>query len=121
MVRDFDLPIEIVLCPTVRESDGLAMSSRNAYLSHAERQQATTLYKSLQLAESLLQSGEHDVAVLTERMRDSLATEGITSVDYITFVTAGTVTPVEKITGPTVVALAVRVGTTRLIDNHTIG
>lgn len=120
MVQDFDLPVEIVLCPTVREPDGLAMSSRNAYLTAIERQQAASLYRALQLAESLCQAGERDVAELTEKMLNCLTETGITKVDYIAFVAAGTVTPVEKITGPTVLALAARVGQTRLIDNLTI-
>ncbi|TWU30118.1 pantoate--beta-alanine ligase [Bythopirellula polymerisocia] len=121
MVKDFDLAIAVIDCPTVRELDGLAMSSRNAYLTPIERQQAAGLYKSLQLAESLYQAGECDVATLTGHMRLSLAEADITKVDYIAFVAAGTVTPVKKITGPTVVALAARLGTTRLIDNLTIG
>ncbi len=120
MVKDFNLPIEIVLCPTVREPDGLAMSSRNAYLTALERQQAAALNRALQLAESLYQAGERDVAELTEKMLNCLTEVGITNVDYVAFVAAGTVTPVEKITGPTVVVLAARVGQTRLIDNLTI-
>ncbi|QEG33313.1 pantoate--beta-alanine ligase [Bythopirellula goksoeyrii] len=120
MVRDFNIPIEIVICPTIREPDGLAMSSRNAYLSPSERKQATAIYRSLKLAESLYRNGEADVDTLTKQMRGCLADSNITNVDYIAFVAAGTVHPVERITGPTVVALAARVGATRLIDNHTI-
>ncbi len=121
MVADFDLPIELVVCPTVREVDGLAMSSRNAYLSPTERQQAATLWKSLQLAESLYKRGECDVAKITEQMRACLASAGIQKLDYIAFLAEGTVEPVTTLAGPTVVALAVRVGQARLIDNHTIG
>lgn len=120
MVKDFNIPIEIVLCSTAREPDGLAMSSRNAYLSSSDRKQATAIHRSLQLAESLYRNGEADVDTLTKQMRGCLADSNITDVDYIAFVAAGTVHPVDRITGPTVVALAARVGATRLIDNHTI-
>lgn len=121
MAADFNLPMEIVVCPTVRESDGLAMSSRNAYLKPAERQQAANLWKSLVLAESLLQSGERNTEIISEHMRVLLAQAGIDQIDYIAFVAEGTVDPVDHINGRTVVALAARVGQARLIDNHTIG
>jgi pantoate--beta-alanine ligase len=121
MVADFNLPIEITACPTVRESDGLAMSSRNAYLNPSERQQAATLWKSLQLADSLHRAGETSVDVITQKMRECLAAAGIDRIDYIAFLAEGTVKPVSTVSGRTVVALAVRVGQARLIDNHTIG
>lgn len=121
MVKDFNLPVEIVVCPTVREADGLAMSSRNAYLSSNERQQAAALWRSLQLAEALSRSGETDVAKISGEMRALLSQAGIENVDYIAFLVEGTVTPVTTIQGPTVVAIAARVGQARLIDNHTIG
>ncbi len=121
MVADFNLPIEITACPTVRESDGLAMSSRNAYLNPSERQQAATLWKALTLAESLHQAGETDADNISQKMRGCLAAAGIDSIDYVAFLAEGTVEPVSKISGRTVVALAARVGQARLIDNHTIG
>lgn len=121
MVSDFNLPIEMVVCPTVRESDGLAMSSRNAYLSPAERKQAAGLWQALQLAESLTRDGQRDVAKITSAMRELLAAAGIDQVDYIAFLADGTVQEVQTVAGPTVVALAARVGQARLIDNHTIG
>ncbi len=121
MIADFNLPIELVVCPTVREPDGLAMSSRNAYLNPDERLQAASLWKSLQLAESLHKQGERDTAKISEQMRACLAVAGINKDDYIAFLNPGTVEPVTTITGPTVVALAARVGQARLIDNHTIG
>jgi pantoate--beta-alanine ligase len=121
MATDFNLPIEIVVCPTIRESDGLAMSSRNAYLTPTERQQAANLWKSLMLAESLYQSGERNTEIISEHMRELLAQAGIDQIDYIAFVAEGTVDPVDHITGRTVVAIAARVGQARLIDNHTIG
>jgi pantoate--beta-alanine ligase len=121
MAVDFNLPIEIVVCPTVRESDGLAMSSRNAYLKPAERQQAASLWKSLLLAESLCNSGERNTEIISTQMRTLLEAAGIDRIDHIAFVAEGTVDPVDQITGRTVVALAARVGQARLIDNHTIG
>jgi pantoate--beta-alanine ligase len=121
MVADFNVPVEIVVCPTVRESDGLAMSSRNAYLKPGERQQAATLWKSLLLAESLYQAGERNTEIISAQMRLLLESAGIDRIDYIAFVAEGTVDPVDQITGRTVVALAARVGQARLIDNHTIG
>lgn len=120
MVRDFNLPVEVVLCPTVREPDGLAMSSRNAYLSPAERRQANAIFRSLQLTEELYRAGEIEVSTLEMKMRNCLKDADIRNIDYIAFVAAGTVTPVDKISGPTVVALAARIGQTRLIDNHLI-
>lgn len=120
MVTDFDLPIEIRVCPVVRESDGLAMSSRNSYLDPIERVQATTLWQTLQLAESLVHSGIREVQELSPRLWQNLREGGITNVDYLAFLADGTVKSVTEITGPTVVALAAVVGKTRLIDNHTI-
>jgi pantoate--beta-alanine ligase len=121
MITDFNLPIQLVVCPTVREADGLAMSSRNAYLNPTERQQAAALWRSLQLAESLATNGEKDVAKITAAMRDVLSAAKINEVDYIAFLADGTVESVSQIVGPTVVALAARVGQARLIDNHRIG
>ena len=121
MIADFNLPIELIVCPTVREADGLAMSSRNAYLNPDERQQAAALWRSLQLAESLARDGEHDVAKIASAMRDVLDAAKIYDIDYIAFLADGTVQPVRTIAGPTVVAIAARVGQARLIDNHKIG
>lgn len=121
MIADFNLSIELVVCPTVREANGLAMSSRNAYLNPAERQQAGTLWKSLQLAETLYKQGETSAAKISASMRECLNDAGITQIDYIAFVKPGTVQSVETLTGPTVIALAARVGQARLIDNCTIG
>lgn len=121
LIADFNLPIELVVCPTVREADGLAMSSRNAYLNPTERQQAAALWKALQLAETLYQQGERSAAKISEAMRACLHDGGIRQIDYLALLTPGTVQTVETLTGPTVVALAARVGPARLIDNHTIG
>ncbi len=125
MVRDHNLPIDIEVCPTVREPDGLAMSSRNAYLSPEQRQQALSLWQSFQLAEQCYAGGYRDVAEIKAKMQQHFdALSGVDSgvdVEYIAFVEAGTVQPVTKITGPTIIVIAVRVGKTRLIDNWLIG
>jgi pantoate--beta-alanine ligase len=121
MVADLNVPIEIRVCPTVREPDGLAMSSRNAYLTGDERRRAVALSQSLRLAEELAAGGGRDVALIRAKMEEHLRKAGGMSIDYIAFVADGTVTPVTAITGPVVVALAVKIGKTRLIDNLSIG
>jgi len=121
MVRDLSVPTAIEVCPTVREADQLAMSSRNAYLSDEDRQRALSLWQALQLAEQCYLAGERDVAGITEKMRQHFAVVTGVFVEYIACVEAGTVRPVKTITGPTVIAIAARVGETRLIDNHVIG
>jgi pantoate--beta-alanine ligase len=117
MVADLNVPIDVRVCPTVREPDGLAMSSRNAYLSTEEREQALALSKSLRLAERLVQQGEREVTVIDRAMRQEIGTTKGVDVHYIAFVADGTVTPVTKIDGPTTIAIAATVGGTRLIDN----
>jgi pantoate--beta-alanine ligase len=121
MVADLDVPIEIRVCPTVREPDGLAMSSRNAYLSVEERHSAVVLSQSLRLAEELVAQGERSVASIRAKMETHLHQAGGIALEYIAFVADGTITPVTTIAGPTVVALAAKVGKTRLIDNLRIG
>lgn len=121
MIRDLNVPTDLVVCPTVRESDGLAMSSRNAYLDEDQRQRATALSASMQLAGRMVDRGERDVATLHSAMESHLAEVGGVDVEYIAFVRAGTVEAVETITGETMVLIAARVGQTRLIDNMQIG
>ncbi len=122
MVRDLHLPIEIIPGPTVREADGLAMSSRNAYLSPGERQAATVLYRSLEAARELIQAGERRAEEVRRRLREVLNTEPLARVEYAEVVDAESFQPVEALTGRNnggwlVLPLAVRVGGTRLIDN----
>jgi pantoate--beta-alanine ligase len=121
LIEDFDLPIALRVCPTVREADGLAMSSRNAYLDQTERERAAALWQALLLAERRYAAGETSVAAIRNEMNEHLAAVGIDEVEYIAFLADNTVEEVSSITGPTVVAIAVRVGRVRLIDNHTIG
>jgi pantoate--beta-alanine ligase len=117
MVRDLNMPIRIVVCPTVREADGLALSSRNAYLTPIERQRAPALYRSLQRAESLIRQGEHYPPAIVEQMRADLHEAGLVGIDYIAIVDAETMQPCDVLRGRVMVALAVHVGSARLIDN----
>lgn len=121
MVRDLHLPVEIVPGPTVREADGLAMSSRNRYLSPEERAAAPVLYRSLEAARRALKEGERRADEIRRRMREVLESEPLARVEYAEVVSAGTFQPVESIVkGSIVIPLAVRIGGTRLIDNvHT--
>lgn len=121
MVRDLDLPIEIAVGPTVREPDGLALSSRNAYLTVAERGQALSLSRSLRAADALWRAGEAAALRLEARMREQFhAAPGVT-LDYIAIVHPETLAPVERAEHGTIVAVAARVGRTRLLDNHVLG
>jgi pantoate--beta-alanine ligase len=117
MVRDLNVPIEVRVCPIVRDADGLAMSSRNVYLSADERRRALGLSRALGMAEAMVADRQRDVATIRQRMEQELDRAGGVDVQYIAFVADGTVTPVEQIEGPTTVAIAANVGKTRLIDN----
>ncbi|MCS6918754.1 MAG: pantoate--beta-alanine ligase [Fimbriimonadales bacterium] len=117
LVRDMNLPIEIVPCPIVRERDGLAMSSRNVYLTPAERAAATVLYQSLQWAQAQVASGERDASRLREGIAQRIAAEPLARIDYVEVVDAETLQPVERIERPTLIALAAFFGKARLIDN----
>jgi pantoate--beta-alanine ligase len=117
MVADLDVPVEIGVCPIVREPDGLAMSSRNRYLSPAARGRALVLWKSLQLAAELVAGGERRAAAVAGRMREVILTAGDARIDYVALVDPDTLLPVESISRPTLAALAVRIENTRLIDN----
>jgi pantoate--beta-alanine ligase len=121
MVRDLDFDIEIVGGPIVREPDGLAMSSRNAYLSPAERQAALCLSRALAAAEAAVQQGERAGAVVLDRAREVVAAEPLARVDYVALADPDSLRPVERIAGPTLLALAVWFGNTRLIDNSILG
>jgi pantoate--beta-alanine ligase len=117
MVADFNLPIEIRVCPIIREPDGLAMSSRNRYLSPAARQRALVLWKSLERAVILLGAGERDAGkILTEMRRIILSAEDA-RIDYIAIVDPGTLLPLEIVQDSALALLAVKIENTRLIDN----
>ncbi len=120
MARDLDLDVEIAVGPIVREPDGLAMSSRNAYLSPDERRAATVLSRSLAEAERLVRAGERDAARLMDRVKDVIAGEPLARLDYAEIVEAGTLEPVVEVRGETLILLAVVIGRARLIDNARI-
>lgn len=117
MVEDLNFDIEIVVCPTVREEDGLAMSSRNVYLKEAERKAATALYRSLLAAREMLERGERRSSVLLEEMRRVLDQEPLVRPEYVEIVDCVDLEPVEKVEGEVLIALAAKVGRARLIDN----
>ncbi|MBZ5656806.1 MAG: pantoate--beta-alanine ligase [Acidobacteriia bacterium] len=116
-VRDLNFPVEIVVCPIVRELDGLAMSSRNAYLNPEERQRALVLQRSLRCVEETFRAGEKNAATLIAAAKEVIAQEPQVHVDYLELVDPDTLEPIELITGKTLAAIAAYVGTTRLIDN----
>ena len=115
--EDLNLGAEIVVCPTIRDPDGLALSSRNVHLSGTERKAALSLYKSLRLAQNLHHSGVTDAAEIRGRMRRLINEQPLASIDYISIADAENLNELEIITGATLVSLAVRIGKTRLIDN----
>jgi pantoate--beta-alanine ligase len=117
MVADLDFPIEVVVSPTVREPDGLALSSRNAFLSAADRREALALHAALDRADSLAREGVDDADRLLEAMREELSRHPALVVDYVAIVERDSFRPVRRLSGPTVAAVAARVGDTRLIDN----
>ncbi|HET6361560.1 MAG TPA: pantoate--beta-alanine ligase [Gemmatimonadota bacterium] len=117
MVADLDFPIEIVVGPTVREPDGLALSSRNAFLSSADRKEALALHAALDRAGSLARQGVDDAERLLEAMREELSRHPEVSIDYVAIVERDSFRPVRRLSGPAVAAVAAHVGGTRLIDN----
>lgn len=118
MARDLDLPLRIEVCPIVREADGLAMSSRNRYLSAGERLESLGLFRSLQAANDLYQRGERTADVLQTTMLQTLSDHQINQIDYAKVVDAETLEPLNQVDRPAVALIACRVGTTRLIDNQ---
>ncbi len=117
MVRDLDMPVQIRVCPTVREEDGLALSSRNAYLSPEQRKQALTLSRSLDLAREMIQQGRRRTAEILAEMKKLYDQQPDVRLDYLAVVDPETLLPVEEVAGPVVVLCAAWVGQTRLIDN----
>ncbi len=121
MVADLNMNLEIIIVPTVRESNGLAMSSRNTYLNPEERQAATVLFKALSLARELWQGGEKDAAKIRHQMTSMIQKEPLAKIDYVSIADANTLEELKKIDRPAIVFLAVRIGKTRLIDNVILG
>jgi pantoate--beta-alanine ligase len=117
MVRDLDLPVEIVACPIVRESDGLAMSSRNAYLDPEQRKQALVLHRSLMRVQQLIDQGEISAVPLAAAGRSEFTSEPSVRLDYFEIVNPDTLDPIQDISKGALIAVAAYVGSTRLIDN----
>lgn len=117
MVRDLNFDITVVGCPIVREADGLALSSRNTYLNEAERKAALILNKSLTLGKEMIEAGEKDAAKVREAIIANIKTEPLAKVDYVEIVDNENLEPVKTIDVPCLVATAVYIGKTRLIDN----
>ncbi|MED0669827.1 pantoate--beta-alanine ligase [Aneurinibacillus aneurinilyticus] len=117
MVRDLNMPVEVVPCPIIREADGLALSSRNVYLSPEEREQALVLSRALQQVQSMVGLGERNVKTLCTAIEKVIQESPLASIDYIELRTYPGLMPIEELRGDCIVALAVRFGHTRLIDN----
>ncbi len=117
MVADLNMPLEIVVCPTVREPDGLAVSSRNQYLSERQRKDATYIYKSLQICREMIDNGSTDTRkIIAETQKILLQTSSI-EIEYISIVDAETLEDIDRIAGRVLIAVAARLGPARLIDN----
>jgi pantoate--beta-alanine ligase len=120
LVRDLDIPVRIEVCPTVRDPDGLALSSRNAYLSPEERERALALSRALRAAEAAVAGGTRDAASVVAAARDELDRAGLEP-DYLQLRSATDLSPVERVNGSTLLAVAARIGRARLIDNAILG
>lgn len=117
MTRDLSFGIEILGCPIVREADGLAKSSRNTYLNDEERKAAVVISKALSVGQDMISGGETSAAAVTDKIRSLIESEPLAEIDYIKAVNADSIEPVDTIKGRTLVAAAVYIGKTRLIDN----
>jgi pantoate--beta-alanine ligase len=121
MVEDLNMDLTIIGLPTVREADGLAMSSRNVYLKEGERSSALNLVKSLKLAQKIYEAGERKSALIINEVTKLINSAPGTDIDYVKICDTTTLVDLDEIAGEAVIALAVKVGTTRLIDNHVFG
>jgi pantoate--beta-alanine ligase len=117
MVKDLDMNLEIIACPTVREPDGLAMSSRNTYLNTEERKAATVLYRALNLAGQLWSQGEKDAGKIRKTMTELIQQQPLAHIDYVSIADNETLEELEEVRPPALVSLAVKIGIPRLIDN----
>jgi len=121
MVADLNMNLEVVAVPTVREPDGLAMSSRNIYLNPEERKAAVVLYQALTLAQRLWSQGEKDAQTIRQQMADLIQKQPLANIDYISIADAETLDELDTVRPPALVSLAVKIGKTRLIDNVVVG
>lgn len=120
MVRDLNFDLEIVGCPIIREEDGLAKSSRNTYLSSQEREAATVLHKALMLGRKAIEDGENNTTIVKELIRQTIEAEPLSQIDYVEIVDFDSIEPIDEIRQNTLIAVAVYIGSTRLIDNEII-
>jgi len=121
MAADLNFPLEVVVCPTLREADGLAMSSRNKYLNEAERKAATVLFRALSAAKNLYEGGERDAEKLRAKMKEVLTAEPLTQMQYVSCADYDALEEVDVVTGKALISMAVFLGKTRLIDNFVLG
>ncbi len=121
MVQDLNMDIEVIGMPTIREHDGLAMSSRNVYLKEKERESALSLSRSLKLAKGMYDAGERNASIVLEKVRTLIEGHPYTRIDYAKICNTTTLEDIEYLEGESVLALAVRVSSTRLIDNYVFG
>jgi pantoate--beta-alanine ligase len=121
MVRDLNFPIDVVVCPIVRESDGLAMSSRNVYLEPEQRKAATVLFRSLSAARDLYEGGERNAEKIRGKIKEILASEPLANVQYVSCADYDSLQELEEIKGKALLSMAVFFGKTRLIDNFVLG
>lgn len=120
MVKDLNMDIEVIGCPIIREEDGLAKSSRNTYLNEEERKAALILSQTIRLGEQMVKDGITDVAELVVAMKENISKEPLAKIDYVEAVSMDTIEKIEKMQGTVLVAMAVYIGKTRLIDNFIV-
>lgn len=121
MAVDLSFPLEVIICPTVREADGLAMSSRNKYLNETERQAATVLFRALSAAKQLYESGEREAEALRRKMREVIEAEPLVQMQYVSCADYDSLEELDVVKGKSLLSMAVFVGKTRLIDNFVLG
>ena len=121
MAVDLNFPLEVIICPTTREADGLAMSSRNKYLSEAERKAAAVLFRALSAAKVLYEGGERNAEAIRGKMKEVLASEPLANMQYVSCADYDTLQELDAVTGKALLSMAVYFGKTRLIDNFVLG
>jgi pantoate--beta-alanine ligase len=121
MTRDLNFPVDVIICPTVREADGLAMSSRNKYLEGADRKAATVLFRALSAAKEQYEGGERNADILRRKMKEMLESEPRAQIQYVSCADYDTIEELDVIKGKTLLSMAVILGKTRLIDNFVLG
>jgi pantoate--beta-alanine ligase len=121
MAADLNFPLEVIICPTQREADGLAMSSRNKYLNEAERKAATVLFRALSAARGLYEAGERDAEMLRRKMKEVVELEPLAKMQYVSCADYDSLEELDQVTGKALLSMAVFLGKTRLIDNFVLG